>query len=52
MQLAKYCNRAFPTLINLSYTKEMEYSLDKIARGELGWLTYMEIFYKNLSATV
>lgn len=48
MQLAEYCNRSFPTLINTSYTKEMEESLDKIAAGKTMWLDYMEIFYKNL----
>lgn len=48
MQLADYCNRSFPTLINLNYTKEMEETLDKIADGKIAWLDYMEIFYKNL----
>lgn len=48
MQLAEYCDRSFPTLINLNYTKEMEESLDKIADGKTNWLDFMEIFYKNL----
>lgn len=48
MQLAEYCNRAFPTLINLNYTKEMEESLDKIASGKTVLLDYMDIFYNNL----
>ena len=48
MQLADYCDRSFPTLINLNYTKEMEESLDKIAEGKTPWLDFMEIFYKNL----
>jgi len=48
MQLADYCNRSFPTLINLNYTKEMEESLDKIAGGKILWLDFMENFYKNL----
>jgi DNA topoisomerase-1 len=48
MQLADYCNRSFPTLINLNYTKEMEEALDKIAEGKISWLDYMENFYKNL----
>jgi DNA topoisomerase-1 len=48
MQLADYCNRSFPTLINLNYTKEMEESLDKIATGKISWLDFMENFYQNL----
>lgn len=48
MQLADYCNRSFPTLISLNYTKEMEGCLDKIANGTVNWLDYMEIFYANL----
>jgi DNA topoisomerase-1 len=52
MQLADYCDRSFPTLINLNYTKEMEESLDKIADGKINWLDFMEIFYKNLTEIV
>lgn len=52
MQLAAYCDRAFPTLINLNYTKEMEISLDKIAEGKMLWLDYMENFYKNLKEII
>ena len=52
IQLAEYCNRSFPTLINLNYTKEMEESLDKIAEGKTNWLDYMNIFYQNLKNIV
>ena len=52
MQLAAYCDRSFPTLINLNYTKEMEESLDKIATGKTNWLDFMEIFYRNLQEVV
>ena len=52
MQLADYCNRSFPTLINLNYTKEMEEHLDKIASGELALLDYMNNFYSNLKSIV
>jgi DNA topoisomerase-1 len=48
MQLADYCNRSFPTLINLNYTKEMEERLDKVADGTINWIDYIEIFYNNL----
>ena len=52
MQLAEYCNRSFPTLINLNYTKEMEESLDKIASGELALLDYMNSFYSDLKSII
>ena len=52
MQLADYCNRSFPTLINLNYTREMEESLDKIAVGKILWLDYMNNFYENLQEVI
>ena len=52
MQLADYCDRSFPTLINLNYTKEMEESLDKIASGKIIWLDYMDNFYKHLQDVI
>ena len=48
IQLADYCDRSFPTLINLNYTKELEERLDLIADGKISWLDYMENFYNNL----
>jgi DNA topoisomerase-1 len=52
MQLAEYCNRAFPTLINLNYTKEMEELLDKIASGDIKLLDYMNNFYDKLKNVI
>lgn len=52
MQLADYCNRSFPTLINLNYTKELESNLDLIAKGKLSYLEYMKNFYKNLQEII
>jgi DNA topoisomerase-1 len=52
MQLADYCSRSFPTLINLNYTKEMEANLDKIAAGKIVWLDYMTNFYKHLQEVI
>ncbi len=48
VQLADYCDRSFPTLININYTKELEERLDLIAEGKISWLDYIENFYKNL----
>lgn len=52
MQLADYCDRAFSTLINLSYTKQMEEQLDKIASGDLSLLEYMSNFYDHLTEVI
>ena len=52
LQLAAYCKRAFPKLINLNYTKTMEEQLDYIASGRLDWLTYMNSFYADLLETI
>lgn len=52
MQLAAFCNRAFPNIINYDYTKQMELCLDKIANGELNWLDYMKAFYSDLVYTI
>ena len=52
MQLAEYCDRSFPTLINLNYTKDMEESLDKIAEGKVTLLDYMKNFYNNLQNVI
>lgn len=52
LQLAAYCKRAFPKLINLKYTEAMEAQLDKIASGELNWLDYMTTFYNDLVETI
>ena len=52
IQLAEYCNRAFPSLINLNYTKEMEKNLDAIATGKIDYLDYMSNFYKNLKTVI
>ena len=48
IQLANFLNRAFPEIINLNYTKEMEISLDLIAEGKLSWLDFMNAFYSDL----
>ena len=52
MQLAEYCNRAFPSLINVNYTKDMEENLDKIADGDLALLEYMNNFYSRLTSVI
>jgi DNA topoisomerase-1 len=52
LQLAAYCKRAFPKMINVNYTRTMEEQLDKIASGSLDWLDYLNNFYKDLVETI
>ena len=52
IHLSDYCDRSFPTIINLNYTKQMEEQLDKIASGELTLLDYMDSFYKHLTEVI
>lgn len=52
IQLAEYCDRSFPTLINLNYTKQLEEQLDRIASGNLDLVDYMNSFYKHLTEVI
>lgn len=52
VQLAHYCDRSFPKIINVRYTKDMEEALDKIAKGKISWLDYMQIFFTDLEKTI
>lgn len=52
IQLADYCNRSFPKLININYIAELEANLDKIASGTVNWFDYMDNFYSNLKDTI
>lgn len=52
LQLAAYLDRAFPNLINLTYTKDMEESLDKIATGSLTKIDFLTDFFNNLETSI
>lgn len=52
MQLAAFLDRAFPNIIKLDYTKEMEEDLDRIANGKLTKLQFLTEFYNNLEHTI
>ena len=52
MQLAGYLDRNFNNIINLTYTKEMEEDLDKIAAGKLTKLEVLNAFYTDLENTI
>lgn len=52
IQLANYLDKAYPNLISLNYTKEMEEQLDKIAAGKMTKLECMTSFYTNLKESI
>jgi hypothetical protein len=47
-----YLKHNFPTLLDVSFTADMEASLDKIERNERDKLTVLREFYEPFSATV
>lgn len=49
MNLSDYLARAFPDVISLSYTKDMEKDLDLIAEGKLTRTQLLTTFFTNLS---
>lgn len=48
IQLSNYLDRAFPELINLDYTKNMEVNLDAIASGTLTKDAFLSRFFNDL----
>ena len=48
MHLSEYLSRAFPNIISLTYTKEMEKNLDLVATGKLNKLELLNSFFNNL----
>lgn len=52
MRLTEFLDRNFSNVINLTYTKEMEADLDKIAEGKMDKLDFLNSFYTNLESTI
>ena len=50
--LTGFLDRNFNSVISLTYTKEMEADLDKIANGKLDKLVFLKEFLKNLEDAV
>jgi DNA topoisomerase-1 len=48
---AKLCE-AFPRLMSVNYTRDMEEELDRIADGALDWVEMMEAFYGRFSKSL
>lgn len=52
IQLSEYLDKAFPKLINVNYTSELEKDLDLIATHKLTELDFLNSFYNNMESYV
>lgn len=52
IDLAHFLESTFGNLINVEYTRDMEASLDEIARGSLTELDFLQGFYNNMEESV
>lgn len=52
IELSHFLTKAFPKLININYTSELEKDLDLIATGKLNRLDFLNTFYNNLEQNV
>lgn len=48
IELSDYLDKAFPKLINVNYTSELEKDLDLIANGKLSENDFLTAFYTNM----
>ncbi|MDO4265916.1 MAG: type I DNA topoisomerase [Eubacteriales bacterium] len=44
--------RSFPSIVDSKFTANMEYMLDSVAEGKLGWKTVIENFYPDIEEAV
>ena len=52
IQLSLYLDRAFPNLINLNYSKQLEDNLDLISTNKLTKTDFLNNFYTNLTESL
>ena len=52
MALSSFLDKAFPNIININYTSELEKDLDRIASGKLNELDFLTTFYNNLENSI
>lgn len=52
MQLSAALTRAYPDLININYTKDLESQLDLIEKGDLEPLDFLRGFFTNLTESI
>lgn len=50
--LSHFLDKAFPDVINVKYTAELEADLDKIAKGNLDGIDFLKVFYDKLQASI
>jgi len=52
MKLANFLKEKFPDLINVEYTSNMESDLDKIAKGKLDEIQFLNTFLNNMEKAI
>lgn len=48
LQVVEYLSRAFPAIVNINYTRDMEKKLDLVAAGKLDWKIELKKFFDDL----
>lgn len=52
IELSHFLDKAFPDIININYTNELEKELDLIATGKLNEIDFLKLFYKKLETSI
>ncbi len=52
MIISDLLTQNFPDTINIGFTAEMEEHLDKVARGEMEWVSLLKGFYPSFESTI
>lgn len=52
MKLVEYLEKAFPDIVNINYSSDLETKLDEIAKGKLDWFKFMSEFYSKLEQDI
>ncbi len=52
MVISDLLTQNFPDTINVGFTAEMEEELDKVARGEIDWISILQGFYPSFADTL
>jgi len=52
LQVVEFLSRAFPAIVNINYTRDMESKLDLVAAGKLNWKVVLAEFFENLVESI